>query len=356
MLTQGSRHDVTVRRRPHGAEPVLELLRGAAAQREHLRSLAARAYEVLDDASLKADLSTITSLAAHLTGARVASVNLVDDDVLHQVQTRGAEPRDLSRSSALCERVLQEGRTLHTADASLDDRWRDNPWVNGESGDVRLYASAPLRSPGGHVVGTVCVLDDEPRQLTTEQLGALGLLADQVVALLEARRRSRALELALETLDQAAHVDALTGLANRASAVRALRRITAHGGWGLLFFDVNDFKGINDLFGHDAGDRALVEVAQRLQAALRPHDLLVRWAGDEFVALLADVHEQAEVDAAAARLQAAVAAPYSHAGSALELSVSVGGQLVAPDDDAAEVMRAADLQMYEDKRRRKQRL
>ena len=324
----------------------------SSAHAERLRLAALRAYRALDHAPAP-ELDGLVALAAHITGAPLAVINLLDEERQWQVAAHGGIRTEVPRSEAMCRFTVQERRTLHTPDASADARWCDNPFVDGRYGHARMYASAPLVDPDGHVLGTLCVIDPERRALTTEQLGALGLLADQVVALFQSRRRAQQLADAVDELDRLAHVDGLTGLVNRAAAARALERMCVTGGWGLVFLDVDDFKAVNDTGGHQAGDAALQEVAVRLRSALRPHDLLARWSGDEFVALLADVTSQEEVDEVVGRLQDGVARPFRLEGRDVPLSVSAGGRVVWPGSVPAQVLREADDAMYAAKRRRR---
>ena len=185
---------------------------------ERLRVAALHAYQVLDREPIP-DLDGLAALAAHVTGARHALVNLLDEDRLSSAAAAGGPRAQCSRDDALCRYAVEEQRAVHTPDASTDPRFRDNPIVDGRLGAVRLYAAAPLTTPDGYTIGTLCVLDETARALTTRELGALGLLADQVVALFEARRRTADLQRALEDLERVAHVDPLTGLVNRAAAL-----------------------------------------------------------------------------------------------------------------------------------------
>jgi diguanylate cyclase (GGDEF)-like protein len=138
-------------------------------------------------------------------------------------------------------------------------------------------------------------------------------------ALLEANRR-----LAAQAL-----TDDLTGLANRRHGARELERAVAlavrHGRvLGVARVDVDHFKRINDTYGHDAGDEVLIEVARRLASAVRGGDLLARWGGDEFVAILPDTDREGAMRAAE-RLRAAVAAaPVEVEGASADVTVSVG--------------------------------
>lgn len=163
-------------------------------------------------------------------------------------------------------------------------------------------------------------------------------------------RRTRESQLAHE-----ARHDALTGLANRR---RLLESLTAYytgrrGGdhrMALLFFDLDGFKGVNDTFGHDAGDQLLIEVAARLSAAAREGDLVARIAGDEFVVVLHDAADRAHADAAARRLLAALNQDVPVGNDRVRVSASVGVAMAGDHDNAAELLRCADAGMYEVKR------
>ena len=100
----------------------------------------------------------------------------------------------------MCAAVLHDTAVVLVADASRDDRFRDNPFVTGEIGRVRFYASAALTTPEGTVIGRLCVFDDEPRGLRPEQRELLTSLAERVVDALELRLRSRQLEESLARL------------------------------------------------------------------------------------------------------------------------------------------------------------
>ena len=158
-----------------------------------------------------------------------------------------------------------------------------------------------------------------------------------------------------DELHQHAFYDSLTGLANRRLLVerleQALRRSAlddrTH---ALIFVDVDRFKSINDSLGHVTGDELLVAIAARMKAAVRSHDLLARFGGDEFVALLQDVAGVEVAIAAARRICAAVEHPMVLPdGYELVASVSVGIALTEPGKTADDVLRNADVAMYDAK-------
>ena len=153
---------------------------------------------------------------------------------------------------------------------------------------------------------------------------------------------------------QAGH-DALTGLANRRSLVEALStlltsRRSRDRDAAVLFCDLDGFKAINDTLGHDAGDRVLIEVGQRLTSTARDHDLVARIAGDEFVVVMRQIGNYAAAEAAAGRQLAAMAPPMRIAGRSVSVTASIGIAMAGDYDTATDLLRAADRRMYEAKR------
>lgn len=161
---------------------------------------------------------------------------------------------------------------------------------------------------------------------------------------------------ALEALlaHRASH-DALTGLPNRAlftdrleqSLLRAQR---VEQNVAVLFLDLNGFKHVNDTLGHDAGDELLRAVGTRLGPCLRPHDTLARLGGDEFTLLLDGVDEEGAI-LVAERIAAGLRTPFIVEGQEFRISASIGIALgMAGKNHAGELLRMADLAMYEAKR------
>jgi diguanylate cyclase (GGDEF)-like protein len=159
--------------------------------------------------------------------------------------------------------------------------------------------------------------------------------------------------LARERISSLAYTDPLTGLANRTSlgasleqAVSRARRRNAR--LAVVFIDLDGFKQINDMHGHDAGDLLLVEMAARLRKHLRASDLVARLGGDEFLVVLEDIQDLVSVDVVARKLLAEVTHPYATAaGAELRVTASIGVS-VLPDDalDAIGLMKHADTAMY----------
>ena len=149
-------------------------------------------------------------------------------------------------------------------------------------------------------------------------------------------------------LKQAMH-DPLTGLPTRALVLEQLAGASAANavaGAAVLFIDLDDFKDVNDTFGHGAGDEVLVEVARRLRASVRDGDVVGRIGGDEFVVLCRSADPARGAAAAAERIGRQLAAPVRTAVGSVTVTASVGGVVVTPDTDATALLHLADSAMY----------
>ncbi|MET8829470.1 EAL domain-containing protein [Streptomyces sp. NPDC004610] len=168
------------------------------------------------------------------------------------------------------------------------------------------------------------------------------------LALMEDTTERRLLNLRLRY--EATH-DALTGLPNRTLFFERLEKAMNAGPgqrFGLCYLDLDGFKTINDSLGHAAGDRLLVEIADRLQScATAPGEMVARLGGDEFVALTTGPHTQREVDELAGRIMSALLAPVRIDGRELTVRGSIGiVEGPSGERSAAEVLRSADITMY----------
>jgi diguanylate cyclase (GGDEF)-like protein/PAS domain S-box-containing protein len=165
----------------------------------------------------------------------------------------------------------------------------------------------------------------------------------------------------LKQLENAAYNDLLTGLPNRRSAesrlAQAMKRLAEeHATFGVLLFDIDNFKGINDDLGHAVGDYALRGVSTVLRAALRGHDMLFRWGGDEFLAIVtADEFHQLEI--CAERCRARIQENrWNEVENCPPLTISVGGTMVATSDNINSLLARADEQLFKAKNEGKNRI
>jgi len=168
------------------------------------RLAALKEYHILDTGA-EQSYDDITTLAAHICEVPVAMISLVDEDRQWFKSKVGLEQQQTSRDVAFCAHAILQNEPFIVRDATKDRRFADNALVTGEP-HVRFYAGIPLINPEGLALGTLCVVDHQPRRLSAKQQEALQALSRQVMALLELRRVSARLADALE------HVKILEGL------------------------------------------------------------------------------------------------------------------------------------------------
>jgi diguanylate cyclase (GGDEF)-like protein len=234
-------------------------------------------------------------------------------------------------------------------------------FIDAENGDprvVEIFSSqgftatiiVPLAAPGQFLGMLAVSVKDRPERLkpTDELLNRLSGVGAQATTALQNGR------LVDVITHQALH-DQLTGLANRLKFTNELRgamhRALENSERGALFYvDLDQFKPVNDEFGHEIGDQLLVAVAERLNNCTRDSDIVARLGGDEFAVLLpaADAPDIARVSE---RIVAAFGNPFAIDGHRLHLGVSIGRSLYPLDaDDADGLLRHADAAMFINKR------
>jgi two-component system, sensor histidine kinase len=170
----------------------------ALALHEPERLAALASYAVLDTPA-EAAFDALTRLVAHLLGMPISLVTLVDLDRQWFKSRYGIDAAETARDVSFCGHVVALDRPLVVGDMLHDLRFSDNPLVAGPPG-VRFYAGYPLRTAEGHVLGTLCAIDVRPRDLEPQQLEILEILAGEVMAQLELRRKQRLLAEALAEL------------------------------------------------------------------------------------------------------------------------------------------------------------
>jgi signal transduction histidine kinase len=227
---------------------------------EAVRLEALRAYDVLDTPPEEA-FDDLTRLASQICGTPVAMVSLVDGDRQWFKSKVGTEATQTPRDVAFCAHAILEPDLFVVPDAEADARFSDNPLCTSDP-HVRFYAGAPLITPDGHAIGTLCAIDRVPRQLTPEQLEALRALARQAMTQFELRRNLKQLQELEELRDSLTHMivhdlrtpltSLLTGL-QTLEAVGELNRdqaellgLSVQGGQTLLRM-INDLLDISKL-------------------------------------------------------------------------------------------------------------
>ncbi len=145
-------------------------------------------YEVLDTVP-EAVFDDLTELAAHICEAPIAMMSLVDEDRQWFKAKVGTTVSETSRDFSFCAHAIKQTGLFIVPDATKDKRFAKNPLVISDP-KIRFYAGAPLITPDGYALGTLCVIDKVPRELRPDQQRALRILSRHVVSQLELRRRT----------------------------------------------------------------------------------------------------------------------------------------------------------------------
>ena len=326
---------------------------------EALRLQALQELNVLDTKP-EAEFDALVHAAAAVCDMPISLVSLIDTDRQWFKANYGLEgATQTSRDAAFCAHAILQNDVFEVPDASLDERFADNPLVVGGP-DIRFYAGAPVRLSNGHCIGTLCVIDRAPRQLSERQREILRCLAQAAAQAMEGRSalqqvRGMVSDLsvaAMESEYRASH-DPLTGLINRAAFEAHLKmeleqsKLDATRVSTLMCLDLDHFKIVNDTCGHAAGDLLLQQVARIFRDVVRKGDVVARLGGDEFALLLPSC------PAAAAEVVAKkICAHFTdfrfvHGEHRMTVGVSIG--LAVVDGrwaDTAAVMQAADASCY----------
>ena len=237
----------------------------------------------------------LTRLARRTLNVPVAGVMLRNGDKQWFKSIAGWNVAELPAHLTLCDWTLDE-RKLHVVpDMAADPRTAKHPYVTG-SPMLRFYAGFPLYDRNAAPTGSFCVFDTKPRELSPSDERTLLDLAELTQQELHAEDLSKigaALGAKLSVARREAMMDPLTRLWNRRGAnvllKAALERADReHHPVGIALLDLDNFKRINDTYGHQTGDELLRKVGARLVGAVRGQDLAFRVGGDEFLLLMID--------------------------------------------------------------------
>ena len=287
-------------------------------------------------------LETITSAAHELLGGEVIGLWMLDPDDPGRATLRSAVGLPITRLPALpLGEAGAAGAAMISGEVVLLEGYASASPSIGEltGGHLQASMAAPVHE-SSRIVGGLLVASYRPeRRFTEKDEQTLRTFAENVsLALTDAHTVQR--------VHQAVH-DTLTGLASRGLFLEQLA--TGEGG-ALLFVDLDRFKQVNDTLGHAAGDQLLMVTAERIRAQLRTTDLAGRFGGDEFAVFMRHTTDVLEATNLGNRLVRSLSEPILIGGRRVSVGASVGIALSGPDENPAELMRRADIAMYQAKR------
>ena len=300
------------------------LLKRRSKQQEAERLAALGRYNILDTLPEPA-YDDVVEIASCIAGTPIALISLLDQERQWFKAKLGLAADSTPREDSFCKCLLDLplDEVLIVPDAHADSRFSASPLVVGDP-YIRFYMGAPLVTPDGHVLGSLCTIDRVVRHPTEQQALALQALARHVMQLLELRHRNREIrELLSERAVQMrelsnyqvlleqhnrqllteSRTDRLTKIGNRMALDQYLvaahqDSVKLHRPLSILLIDVDYFKPYNDQFGHPAGDEVLQQVAALLYDSCRSTDFAARYGGEEFMLILPETTARTAVQVA----------------------------------------------------------
>lgn len=308
-------------------------------QDEQSRLQALRSLDILDTRP-EERFDRLTRLAKRMFGVPIAAVNLVDENRVWLKSHIGlVDASETSRDISFCGHAFLSDGVFIVPDTLEDPRYLDHPFVLGEP-HIRFYAGCPL-TVNGYKLGILCIVDQSPRSFDKEDIQALQDLASM------AERELTAIQLA--TLDELTNISNRRGF--RVLAQSSLNFCNRHKiPATLIFLDVDNFKKINDTFGHAEGDAALITFTKQMKSAFRESDIFARLGGDEFVVLLTSTSKQ-QAEHVIEKFSQALKAYYQQANRGYDFSFSYGIVEYDPEQHGVieELLAVGDTLMYEAK-------
>lgn len=321
-------------------------------------------HESADNSDLENFVRPLLGLLADITGLESTYLTSINEhesiqEIVYAMNTHESplipEGLRVPWGDTLCKRSLEEGRTV-THDVGAI--WGDSEAAR-ELG-LMTYMSEPVKNIDGTIVGTLCGASRQTQPISQEALRLLGVCAKIISWQLQRSELIAQLQEQNQAFAASALLDPLTGVFNRRGLEKELRRANAvfkrsNQPYHIAFIDLDNFKQINDTYGHDAGDRFLLQICERLSATLREGDVLARVGGDEFVVLgWPSSFTSESLIGFKQRLQETITGDYAIDDFVIEYGgASIGAVFAAEEEEHTAVLERADREMYDEKKRRK---
>lgn len=214
----------------------------------------------------------------------------------------------LSLLQSCCSLVMKQAAPILSIPNLLDDQRTASLPINQQLG-ASSFIGIAVKTTGNLPLGAICALNSKPIHLDERQLGFLEAMAAFLGYILD--------------LENASVTDSLTGLYNR-RYLSHLYQNSSDKQFSVMFIDIDDFKEVNDSFGHDFGDLLLLQIAARLKQNVRKTDILVRYGGDEFVICFQHLVDHHDIDLVAGKIKDCITEPFIINGQTIHISASIG--------------------------------
>ncbi len=308
---------------------------------QHIPQETARLKTVRDlgiiDSAAERSYDRIVGLVKTIFRVEIAAISIMDGHRFWLKSSVGAPVTEAQHNDSFSKFTLALEGPFVVNDARADERFADNPFVDGPP-HVRFYAGVPICAGDGPGIGTLCAVDTKPRRITEQQLGVLkdlaGIVGEHMMLRTVAMRDDLTGALSKRAFrEQGTQVASL--------AARHRHNLTA------ICFDLDHFKSINDTYGHAAGDEVLRSMAKATQERLRTSDIFARLGGEEFGILLPETDRQGALETAEKLRKEISALRFEFGGKTVGVTASFG---IATFDietrDLGSLMMRADAALY----------
>lgn len=307
----------------------------------------------------------ITRLALRALDVPVAAITVVHDERQWFKSVTNWRVNELPLKQSLCAEVVKTGKQIIAEDTHDDLYLMSNPFVC-RGPKFRFYAGFPIKDAEGNTMGTFCVMDVKPRKADEQFRIAFSDLGDMAHhEIISTDMHSAHIELVAKLGDsrRAAMFDELTRLWNRRGGMHLLSKAVGEAQkhdqtLGVCLADIDNFKSVNDRYGHPIGDQVLRKVSNRIVSAVRPEDIVCRFGGEEFMVLVRDVDDRACFSIASRIRDSVGQEPIRTRKARLPITVSIGIAMRNFGDDVTteQLLERADDGLYKSKHQGKDRI
>lgn len=300
----------------------------------------------------------ITRTICRLFYMPITYISLIDKDTQWIKSAQGLDLISTTRNVSICSHTLLVDEYIICEDLTKDERFSDNEYVTSGL-ELRFYAGFTLKSRGQNI-GTLCLVDDKPRKFDQEDIATMRDMVSWAQTEIYITQLSDVQIQLITDLDQAqrdAKIDGLTGLWNQVTTKEILERayqrhLLTDRPLTAMMVDIDNFKNINDEYGHPFGDSVIEEVSEALRTSLRPTDSIGRYGGDEFLVILENCPFNRAEELSQRILEHINALQFLHKEHDIDVSISIGFSATDKQDvtNPEQLLETADKGLYRAKK------